>query len=174
MVLNRHLDKHSVNTDSQYHLAAVASFARNALDELHAQSPCDFSVSIHLLRPVLDRFLQGDCGDETMRLLRETIPAVRDSTREMLFDLDKRFAAGLSEADLKILVTALEFGTHVEAVMFAIFPERWTSLNLGFAGWNMSEVFKSNVFWVREGIPDAERAYELWQEKMSRVGRRAV
>lgn len=162
--MDRSLNRHSVNTDNQLHLAAVSSFAGSDRIAPHQpQAPEEFLSRAQALLPTLDRFLTGDSGVEVMSLMREQTPPLRDAVREILRDIDTARQNQLSTCDTREFLAWLECAVHVEALVFALFPERWERLNIGFGDWGVSEVFRSNAYWVREGLREADKLYLLWR-----------
>lgn len=170
MVTHRILDKDSVSVDNQHHLAAISSFGRKAiLLQMSRDVGTEFLYQSEVVVPILSNYLSGNQDEEGISLLREHLPKVRDALRVMLGDLGEAHKRGVGEALGEMFLEWLVVGTHIEATLFALFPERWSAMNLGVGSWGDADVLGNNVYWTREGLQGAESLCKLWREVLSKV-----
>jgi hypothetical protein len=168
MVTQRALDRDSASVDNEHHLAAITSFARSLSHAtLSRDVGSEFQRGAEKLVPVLRDFLNGGREDEALNQLREDLPKVRDALRQMVGDLDDAYMRGLPRDNGIDSMEWLLVGIHIEGVLFALFPERWESMNLGTGEWGDSEILRNNVLWTHEGLQRADVLCGAWRKALS-------
>lgn len=170
MGAHRSLDRDSVSNDNDHHLAAIASFARSPSPAILSQDAgTEFLQAAETLVPILNAFLNGSRADEVVSELRIHLPKVRDSLRQMVGDLDHAHTRGLPRDSGIDSMEWLLVGIHIEAMVFALFPERWNAMNLGEGCWGDHEVLRNNVYWTHQGLQRADILCAAWRDALGRV-----
>jgi hypothetical protein len=167
MAINRALDRDSATVDSDHHLAAISSFARN---RSHAPLPLDigteFQRGAETLVPVLRDFLNGSREQEALIQIREHLPAVRDALRQIVGDLEDAHVRGLPRDKGIDSMNWLLVGIHMEGILFALLPERWEAMHLGAGDWGERAVLRNNIYWTHEGLQRADVLCDAWREAL--------
>lgn len=170
MVTHRALDRDSTSVDSDHHLAAISSFARNfSHATLSRDVGSEFQRGAEALVPVLGEFLNGSREDEALRQLREHLPTVRDALRQIVGDLDEAYRRGVPREKGIDSMEWLLVGIHIEGVLFALIPERWEAMRLGAGDWGERAVLRNNIYWTHEGLRRADVLCGAWREALGRV-----
>jgi len=170
MVMHRSLDRDSVTFDNNHHLAAMTSFARIGAS---AAPPRDVGAELlkeaEVLVPILQSFLNGSREEGVVSQLREHLPHARDAVRQILGELDHAYIHGLKRDESVDHTEWFVIGVHMEAVLFALFPERWDSAKLGVGEWGDSDVLRNNVYWSLDGLQRAITLCDVWKDVRGKV-----